>query len=520
MINSGSNNTQIQINQTGTTTPQQNAANLCPNTGDGITGTGNSNCAPAGRTYRDSNGTPLIFGSSQAELACQQAYNGDTCYARNSSVDVWHCSCQSPNSTSNRNIICTDKYGNKGPVTGPNNTGSACSPSQVCSGTITLTNLNITAPGWNQICHANSSQQSNTSSNIGKPCGCTPGANNDNCNGFGQPTSSNGTCKSGQNGIPNGCYENENQCGTWGPVGVLQQNVCCFPSAQASVKVNLSNGNANPTANTITSLLSVATHVGRSAQVPLASNGQGVLGASMTTIPLTSAYNPETGQYESQSLNFSTIPDGSYDFLLHVDGYLNARLQPTDGTGYFIIKNGQLTQSIEPIQLTPGDILPLPHGDNIIDQQDYDMIVKCINKDPACTPQIKQIADLDKDGDVDNTELQLVQKALGESGDTFPTPPPCPTGQSLTGLGCIPNNPIGFTAKLFVIGLSLIGGIATLFIIYGGYLILFSQGNSSQIQRGKRYLTSAITGLLFFILAASFFEFVTLNILHLPGIGK
>ena len=44
---------------------------------------------------------------------------------------------------------------------------------------------------------------------------------------------------------------------------------------------------------------------------------------------------------------------------------------------------------------------------------------------------------------------------------------PCPSG-TVTDLGCIPNDLNGFIAKFYSIGLSLIGGVAVLFIIYGG----------------------------------------------------
>ena len=97
-------------------------------------------------------------------------------------------------------------------------------------------------------------------------------------------------------------------------------------------------------------------------------------------------------------------------------------------------------------------------------------------------------------------------------------PTSCPTGQSLVeGIGCIPTDPIGFVAKFYSIGLSLIGGVAVLFIIYGGYTLLTSQGNPVQINKGKSYILYAIIGLLLAIFGYVFVEVIAVDILKIPG---
>lgn len=95
----------------------------------------------------------------------------------------------------------------------------------------------------------------------------------------------------------------------------------------------------------------------------------------------------------------------------------------------------------------------------------------------------------------------------------------CPVNESPTDLGCIPNDPIGFVSKFYGIGLGLIGGVAILFIIYGGYLILTSRGDPSQLNKGRTNITYAIIGLLLAILGFVFVQVITRDILRIPGFG-
>jgi len=86
-----------------------------------------------------------------------------------------------------------------------------------------------------------------------------------------------------------------------------------------------------------------------------------------------------------------------------------------------------------------------------------------------------------------------------------------------TELGCIPNDPVGFVAKFYAIGLGLIGGVSLLFIIYGGYIILVSQGNPEKLNNGKSYILYAIIGLLLAIFGFVFIQVIAIDILHIPG---
>lgn len=93
----------------------------------------------------------------------------------------------------------------------------------------------------------------------------------------------------------------------------------------------------------------------------------------------------------------------------------------------------------------------------------------------------------------------------------------CLPTETSTDLGCIPNDPIGFVAKFYGIGLGIIGGVAVLFIIYGGYIILSSQGNPQNLNRGKSYITYAIIGLILAIFGFVFVQIIAVDVLKIPG---
>jgi hypothetical protein len=96
----------------------------------------------------------------------------------------------------------------------------------------------------------------------------------------------------------------------------------------------------------------------------------------------------------------------------------------------------------------------------------------------------------------------------------------CLANQTATDFGCIPNDPIGFVAKFYGIGLGLIAGTAILGIIYSGYLLISSQGDPMQLAKGKRYLYSSIAGLLLAIFALVFIQVIAVDILNIPGFSN
>ncbi len=95
--------------------------------------------------------------------------------------------------------------------------------------------------------------------------------------------------------------------------------------------------------------------------------------------------------------------------------------------------------------------------------------------------------------------------------------------QIQTGLGIKINftgGPGEFIKTLMGILFGVIGGIATILIIFSGYRLMVSQGNPEKIQGAKDQLTAAIIGLLFTIFSLVILQTIGYDILRLPGFGK
>jgi len=87
-----------------------------------------------------------------------------------------------------------------------------------------------------------------------------------------------------------------------------------------------------------------------------------------------------------------------------------------------------------------------------------------------------------------------------------------------TELGCIPTDAPGFVSSFYGIGLGLIGGVSLLFLIYGGYNIMISQGNPDKLKIGKSFIYYAIAGLILAIFGFVFVQIIAVDILAVPGI--
>ena len=88
-----------------------------------------------------------------------------------------------------------------------------------------------------------------------------------------------------------------------------------------------------------------------------------------------------------------------------------------------------------------------------------------------------------------------------------------------TDFGCISTDPVAFAERFYGIGLSIIGGLSLIFILYGAYILLTSQGDPAALRNGKSYLYYAIAGLLLAIFGYLFIQIVLVDILKLPGFG-
>lgn len=97
----------------------------------------------------------------------------------------------------------------------------------------------------------------------------------------------------------------------------------------------------------------------------------------------------------------------------------------------------------------------------------------------------------------------------------------CNAGKGInTALGCISFDAVsgGFVSDLLAIFIGLGGGIALLLILYGVFIITTSAGIPDKLNSGKELVTSAVSGLLFVILAIFLMNLIGIRILALPGL--
>jgi len=74
-------------------------------------------------------------------------------------------------------------------------------------------------------------------------------------------------------------------------------------------------------------------------------------------------------------------------------------------------------------------------------------------------------------------------------------------------------------SSLYSIGVSIVGGVALIYIIMGGYIILTSRGNPIALERGRTYIFYAIVGLLLALFGFLFIQIIVFNIFRIPGFG-
>ncbi len=97
----------------------------------------------------------------------------------------------------------------------------------------------------------------------------------------------------------------------------------------------------------------------------------------------------------------------------------------------------------------------------------------------------------------------------------------CDKGDGInTAIGCIPiTGGNAFVEWLFPKLLGIMGGIAFLLMLYGGFLVLTSTGNPEKLKAGQETITSAIAGLVFAIFSLFILRLIGIEILHIPGLG-
>jgi hypothetical protein len=105
--------------------------------------------------------------------------------------------------------------------------------------------------------------------------------------------------------------------------------------------------------------------------------------------------------------------------------------------------------------------------------------------------------------------LIIVPTVSAETTKT-PTPssefrlvPACATGSNLPQLDCVLET-LGSIAQVI---LGVTGSLALLMFVYGGFMILSSRGNDSQVKQGKTILENAVIGIVIILLAGYLIRF-------------
>lgn len=108
---------------------------------------------------------------------------------------------------------------------------------------------------------------------------------------------------------------------------------------------------------------------------------------------------------------------------------------------------------------------------------------------------------------INDETISLCQKCLSNQG-------------IWTALGCIPTEPTGLIQTLIKIGLMVGGGIATLIILAGGFMLSISQGDPKKTSEAKDMISAAIIGLIFIVFSISILQLIGVQILQIPEFGE
>jgi len=87
-----------------------------------------------------------------------------------------------------------------------------------------------------------------------------------------------------------------------------------------------------------------------------------------------------------------------------------------------------------------------------------------------------------------------------------------------TAIGCIPVQDTGKLVEwLFRWAVGIGGGVAFLLILYGGFLVMTSQGDPKRAAGGQETITSAVMGLIMLIFSVFILRVIGVDILGIPG---
>jgi hypothetical protein len=87
-----------------------------------------------------------------------------------------------------------------------------------------------------------------------------------------------------------------------------------------------------------------------------------------------------------------------------------------------------------------------------------------------------------------------------------------------TAIGCINiADPNALIKDVLTWGVGVGGGIAFLLILYGGFLVMTSQGDPKRLGAGQELITSAVMGLILLIFSVFILKIIGVDILAIPG---
>ncbi len=90
-----------------------------------------------------------------------------------------------------------------------------------------------------------------------------------------------------------------------------------------------------------------------------------------------------------------------------------------------------------------------------------------------------------------------------------------------TAIGCVPTDMKTLLERyVFTYGISIAGGIAFLYFLYGCFLILTSMGNAERINQGKEIIISSLSGLLLIIFSVLILTIIGVDLLQIPGFSR
>lgn len=85
-----------------------------------------------------------------------------------------------------------------------------------------------------------------------------------------------------------------------------------------------------------------------------------------------------------------------------------------------------------------------------------------------------------------------------------------------TPFGGVPRNPQGIASAFVSIAIGIAGGLAFLLMVYGGFRMIFSNGDPKAIQDAREIITSAIIGLIVIVFSVVLLRLIGISILGLP----